>query len=52
MSIRTTGPGLTDDGQRPRRRLRSPSPDTLVLLLLLVIAMVAASIAGLALGTS
>ena len=56
MSIKATSP-RTAAGGRPvpraasRHLLRWPAPDTLALMLLLVIAIVCASLAGLALGT-
>ena len=49
MNTRLTHAGVAADRVRPG--LRCPAPDTLVWLLLLVIAMIAASLGGLALGT-
>ncbi|HEY7042426.1 MAG TPA: hypothetical protein VH419_02035 [Nocardioidaceae bacterium] len=49
MSSRTTNPGLPG-GRTRRSLLHWPAPDTLVLLLLLVIAIIAALLAGFALG--
>jgi hypothetical protein len=51
MSIKTTSPGVDVRRARPRHLLHTPAPDTLVWILLLVIAMIAAALSGLALGT-
>lgn len=51
MSIKSTSPGGAAGRPAARGALRWPSPDRLVWLLLVVIAMIAAALVGLSLGT-
>ncbi len=49
MSTKAASPGGTGSRSALRRLARWPTPDTLVWILLIVIAMIAASLVGLAL---
>ncbi len=51
MSIKATSPGGTGSRPSPRHLVHWPAPDTLAWILLVVIAMIGASLVGLALGT-
>jgi hypothetical protein len=50
MSTKATSPGAHGQRSTARGHLHWPSPDSLALVLLVVIAMVVASLVGLALG--